>query len=675
MPTKDPKTRIDFIDGLRAVAIALVVCFHTHLPGVPNGFLGVDVFFVISGFLITGQIFDQVRTGSFSATNFFARRIMRIFPPLLLVVTAVLVAACLLPILPLDTKRIALSAMFSAAMVSNWYFLANADYFAPSGEREPLLHLWSLGVEEQYYLVAPAMVLAFGVLARRLRADAGLLWLGAAAALLAISLAAAIGYAAQKPALVFFATPLRAWEFATGAVAVLLLRRGMALPRALARAGALVALAAIMVASAAWPLSEHRLLLQGVATLGAGSVLSCGSFANGGIACRLLRMRLMVGLGLISYSLYLWHWPLLVLVRLTQLDPPTPLQTLLAGVMVPVLLAILTYLAVERPIRAWRRRGGSARAGLGTIAQGIAASMLIGSTAAAVAIAAGQLNSTDRFRPFAEATARIMEKCRAGARDEGPLAACRIGTGSDARVLLWGDSHALSISPAIDTIAAEAGLSGHVQWDGGCPPLPGNTIYVGDTTWTACMRQNDRVLRWLAAPELQSVTGVILAAAWMRGLWAATPAGAVADAAKLRDAMIRTIGELHGSGLRVLVLGQVPGVPFPAPECIFRAQSEAELRRCRYVSSEVDVMHGDIDTALRTAASQFDNTRFMEVKAAFCDHDYCWPGRGGSIYYSDTNHLSVSGARAVRDRYKDDFVWALAAPTRSTFSKAAATRR
>jgi hypothetical protein len=173
---------------------------------------------------------------------------------------------------------------------------------------------------------------------------------------------------------------------------------------------------------------------------------------------------------------------------------------------------------------------------------------------------------------------------------------------------------------------------------------------------------------------MQSVTGVILAASWRRSLRWVPTSGAVENAAKLRDAMFRTIRELRGLGLRVLVLGPVPDLPYPAPECIFRAQSEVDLRRCRYTSGEVDFMQRDIVTALRSATSQFDNTRFIDLKAPFCDVDYCWPGRGGHIYYSDTNHLSVSGARVLRDWYKNEIVWAFADQERDKPSTAAMPR-
>jgi peptidoglycan/LPS O-acetylase OafA/YrhL len=367
---KQDRARLGYLDGLRAVAVGLVVWFHAQLPGVPNGYLGVDIFFVISGFLITAQILDSVHAGSFSITDFYARRVLRICPPLLLVISATLIAVCLLLILPADMRRITLSAMASTAMVSNWYFLVHSNYFAPAAEREPLLHLWSLGVEEQYYLLAPA-ALVLGVLARRKSMNLYMLGLVCAAAILVFSLTAAFAFAASKPEHVFYSTPLRAWEIAAGAAAVLSIRRGLTLSRSISRIGVVVGLMAIGVASAVSAVEpRHRLVLQMLVVAGASLVALCGAFAQGGVASRVLGLRPMVGLGLISYSLYLWHWPVLAFWRLTHLDPTTPFENVLAGVIVPLLLAVLTYVTIERPIRAWRQSSGLAMVRSRTVAQG-----------------------------------------------------------------------------------------------------------------------------------------------------------------------------------------------------------------------------------------------------------------------------------------------------------------
>jgi hypothetical protein len=210
-----------------------------------------------------------------------------------------------------------------------------------------------------------------------------------------------------------------------------------------------------------------------------------------------------------------------------------------------------------------------------------------------------------------------------------------------------------------------AGLSAHLQWDGGCPPMPGNTIYAGEAIWKSCMRQNETILRWLSSAEFQDVTATILEAAWARYLGSAAPSASAAESASiLAEAMTRTIGQLRALGLRVLVLGPVPSMPYPVPECIFRAHSEADLRRCRYTSAEVDLAQGNIVAALRSATMKFDDTRFVDLRQAFCDMDYCWPARGGSIYYSDTNHLSGSGARILHDHFRSDLAWAFAASRR-----------
>ena len=143
-------SRLAYIDGLRGVAILSVVGYHAGLPGFSGGFTAVDVFFVISGYLIGGQIADAQRAGTFSFARFYARRFLRILPPLLVVLVAVVAAGFLLPLLPRDVQRVGDSAAASGAMVANWYFIKQTGYFAPAAETEPLLHLWSLGVEEQY---------------------------------------------------------------------------------------------------------------------------------------------------------------------------------------------------------------------------------------------------------------------------------------------------------------------------------------------------------------------------------------------------------------------------------------------------------------------------------------------------------------------------------------------
>ena len=167
-----PWGRLAYVDGVRAIAIIAVIGFHAHIPGFRGGFVGVDVFFVISGFLITHQIVSQLLTGRFSASDFYARRILRILPPLLLVTVVTLALAPLFAVLPQESHDLAKSAAATAAMISNYYFSSAGDYFSPQAEINPLLHTWSLGVEEQYYLLAPAFMGGIAALAARRHWDA-----------------------------------------------------------------------------------------------------------------------------------------------------------------------------------------------------------------------------------------------------------------------------------------------------------------------------------------------------------------------------------------------------------------------------------------------------------------------------------------------------------------------
>src|SRR5262245_61329978 len=224
--TSPDANRLPHIDGLRAVAILSVLAFDMHVPGFRGGFAGVDVFFVISGFLICGQIMDELNRGRFSFARFYARRVLRILPPMLLVVGLVLAVARALPMLPTETQRIGNSAAASAAMVANWYFMQQEPYF-DVGETEPFLHLWSLGVEEQFYLLAPLALVLASMAALRYRKPPPAAWIAITLAGLVVSLALALLFTRSKPQFGYYATPVRMWELSAGGLTACLVRSGL----------------------------------------------------------------------------------------------------------------------------------------------------------------------------------------------------------------------------------------------------------------------------------------------------------------------------------------------------------------------------------------------------------------------------------------------------------------
>ncbi len=327
------------IDGLRGVAVAAVVLYHWDFPGLGGGLSGVDVFFVISGFLITRILWGELQSGDFSVVRFYERRIRRIFPALFVVLAAsAAMAWALAP--PPDVLRLGQSLAASALFVANFYFLATGSYLGPAAQHSPLLHLWSLAVEEQFYLVFPWMLLAVWSWWRS-TVRVWLSLLAVASFVLALTLASFSASAA------FYFSGARFWELLLGSL-VALAPASFARTAWAAQAGGIAGLALIVAAlSGQW---------GGVGMEGAGPVVACVGaalvVALGGrersLAGRVLSSRALVSIGLISYSLYLWHWPLLVLHRLAQ-PLETPPWTLL---LVTVGLSVVTWKFVEQPVRA-----------------------------------------------------------------------------------------------------------------------------------------------------------------------------------------------------------------------------------------------------------------------------------------------------------------------------------
>ena len=356
------------IDGLRAVAVLPVLFYHAGIPGFPGGFVGVDIFFVISGYLICGMIDADIREASFSLADFYKRRALRILPALFAMFLATSVLAYVY-CLPVEFEDYAKSLASAIGSISNLYFAGSTGYFDAPAETKPLLHTWSLGVEEQFYLVAPLLMLVgwrFGrERARRLFAAATVL-----------SFVAAVVVSYRNTTFVFYLTPFRAWELGLGA----LLSLGFipAPASALARntcgiAGLLLLAGGILVGSPNLPL----LMMTSLASIGAALVIA-SSEREQSAAGRLLSLRPFVFVGLISYSLYLWHWPLIVFQRTDDvlLANGSGLLGKLALIGAATCIAWLSWRFVERPFRS-KARESSRGAVFGTAAATMMASVAL----------------------------------------------------------------------------------------------------------------------------------------------------------------------------------------------------------------------------------------------------------------------------------------------------------
>jgi peptidoglycan/LPS O-acetylase OafA/YrhL len=326
------------IDGLRAIAVISVLLFHLGVEAVAGGFLGVDVFFVISGFLITQLIGTQLEQGRFTLREFYLRRARRLLPALLATVALTLAAGCAL-LGPLYLQGLAASALSANVSASNIYFFRQSGYFDTDALFKPLLHTWSLSVEEQFYLVWPFLLM----IGWRWLGPRAALWLALAAGI--ASLALLQRYRVHTSA-IFFLAPFRVFEFAVGASTVWLQRWRPApwLAETLTLAGLLLIGAAVLGGDPQRSFSDVNLL---VPCIGTALVLYAGPARFAGW---LLRQRLMVGIGLISYSLYLVHWPLICLVKYQHFDPFDGVEK--AGLALAALvLALALFKLIEQPLR------------------------------------------------------------------------------------------------------------------------------------------------------------------------------------------------------------------------------------------------------------------------------------------------------------------------------------
>jgi len=487
-----PKYRPD-IDGLRAVAVASVLAFHAFPDALPGGFIGVDIFFVISGFLITTIIMQSHAAGDFSYRDFYARRIRRIFPALTLVLLATLGFGWY-ALLPREFTELGKQAAGGAAFIANFVFWSEAGYFDTAAETKPLLHLWSLGIEEQFYIFWPLLLaLAW----RRRWPVLRLLWVLAVASFL-VNVLTIHPYRTAA----FYSPASRFWELMVGGIlACMRLKAAGKAPAPAWRSHlqsclgvGLIVLGLVMTRSdKAFP--GWWALLP---TLGAASCIAAGP--AGLLNRHVLASRPMVWIGLISYPLYLWHWPLLVYARIVEEGEPAAwIRACL--VLASVALAWLTYRFVERFTRA-RTQVGMLR------------SLVAGSMAIAVAglLALGGMpprNGSDLLRKVTDAT--VDDNYYAGFEQQkiGAHPVKRVGSGPRT-VLLIGDSHILQYAPRALALADSAPArmaTTYFSTYGACPPVPG-MVAEGNP---GCEKARDEMLALALDPRIDTV---VVGACW-----------------------------------------------------------------------------------------------------------------------------------------------------------------
>jgi peptidoglycan/LPS O-acetylase OafA/YrhL len=621
------------IDGLRGVAVASVIAYHLRPAWLPGGFAGVDVFFVISGYLITGILLtrDELTLG-----EFYRRRIARILPALILVLLASSALAWAFLFRDEFDEFLKYTAG-SAAFIINIQLFRDAGYFDPVGWSKPLLHLWSLGVEEQFYLAWPPMLLLLSRVRRQ--------WVAPFTVVVAVaSLVGAVTMSGTSPVASFFLPVTRLWELLIGAF---LAQRTFVNPFRLSPAMEVFcsAVGAICIAAAfvspdaddAWPG-----ILTLVPTLGAALLLLAGE--NAWVNANLLSAKWLVGLGLISYPLYLWHWPLLSFGRIVGLGPSAAIRGLSSLVLigVAVVLSVLTYRYLEKSARSrptWRTAAilMSALAGVGVLAL----------------IARFRKLPTRLDSPATLAVAEARRDRPPFVHEQTTITMVAPGRAGDT-VLLLGDSHINQYWGRVETFHnARLDLPAVLLFSRvNCPMLP--RVELRDSF--ACRRRYDEALARASGPGIRTV---VFATYWARPfrtdtfayrgsrapLQLRTP---IADSVFAQ--MSRDLGSLVRAGKRVFIILPNPGGPTMdlkklLPERLGRGDVPVPAPASRRL---VAAWSDDVANELRVVARNAGAT-VLDPFDYFCDKETCGPFVGGAPMNQDDNHVrySFAGRRAT----------------------------
>jgi len=647
------------IDGLRAVAVLAVVLFHAGISSISGGFVGVDVFFVISGFLITTIIVKEIRRGDFSLTVFYERRIRRILPAFFVVMLFSAVVAYSL-LLPQDFENFGKSLVAASLSASNLLFWRESGYFDSMAELKPLLHTWSLGVEEQFYLFFPLLLMFIA----RFFKQRWTLWI----VLIAFSslLLSAWG-AKHKPSATFYLLPTRAWELALGG----LLAMG-AIPAIHQRHWREIeALTGFLLI--AWgigtltPESAFPGLNALYPCLGAALVIHAGS-SGPSMVGHVLSWHPLVLIGLISYSLYLWHWPLLVFTKYYLIRPLTTLETSTV-VASSFVAAIASWHFVERPFRKHKEKI-SRRAVFAGGVVATAVAVLFGSMMVLMQGVPGRL--PDDVVKLVEGAKDVSARSQACMEqnkrwNEGdPL--CKIGveTGPPSFIVL-GDSHAGALIPGIDKAAQEHGRTGWHAAMPSCPPLDGVSNR-NDETGLKCLKFRDGILKLIeSTPE---ITSVILIARWpvyaegtRYGTDDAGPKPVLVDQFNVglsnreifKLGLERTVSRLLLAKKKVYVVYSVPeiGRNVPSTSARFRLmESSADIRP---TVLEFEQRNAFVKEVIQGLAAQ-NKVSVLYPHDLLCTGGYCSVVAEGRSLYSDDDHLSVFGAEKIRRMYAPFFL-------------------
>lgn len=633
-----PKYRPD-IDGLRALAIISVVIFHAFPDWAPGGFVGVDVFFVISGYLISVIILKSLENNEFSFIEFYSHRVRRIFPALVLVVTAVYVAGWFI-LLSDEFKQLGKHITGSMGFTENFILWKEAGYFDVKTELKPLMHLWSLAVEEQFYLIYPLLIWT--------------LWKTRLNILIGIALLGGVSFALNAKGInndavkTFFAPQTRFWELLIGAVIAYVnvykshwrfwtrpaLPAGQSLSaNTLAIIGLLLIGIAIAAYSRTVPYPGVRAVLP---VFGAALLVLAGPHAW--VNSKLLSCKPLVWVGLISYPLYLWHWVLLSFLRIIQGEETDP-STRTVAVVLSILLSWLTFKLIELPLRFGEHRGFKT-AGLLFLAVvlgliGYTTYLKDGLTFRSDARFQDSRNGDTGHLEYHKYIAEKYFLCTpevvaAEALKWDTYTRCMQSKSSDqVDVALIGDSHAEHLFIGVAEALPEKNVAFYIK---GSPPFLDNPEF-------------KNIYR--AVIESQSIKTVILTMHWMARY------GEVPKESTLDGELIKAVDALSAAGKKVYLTDDVPVFPFDPEKCKGRRRF-SNNSICKMPRVVAKSQEDTYRAALMKVVESRPSVRLLPLTEYICDELSCSMTKGDAVLYRDHNHLNIIGSALVGRKLIED---------------------
>ena len=680
------------IEGLRAVAVLAVVLFHAGIPGVGGGFVGVDVFFVISGFLITGLLWREVSTtGTVRLGRFYGARARRLLPASALVGVVIMICQALL-VPPLLARTAIDDGIACALYVGNYRFaLRGVDYFA-SKVPSPFEHYWSLGVEEQFYVVWPALIIGTAWLIRRVRRRAGAHatsrqtpYLVVLALVGAVSFALSLVLTHTAPSMAFFSLPTRAWELAAGGLVALTATHWRRLPARPAAIAGWAGLALILLActrlDSTTPYPGTAALLP---VLGTALVIGAGCAAPLQGCGRVLAWRPMQAVGRVSYSWYLWHWPVILVAKVFVV--PLLGHAVWVGLVAVLIsggLAVLTTRFVENPLRfaAPLRRSAAKSLALGAAVTAVAVAVGVvlhvpnpvghGPAAPTMTVTAPPVPTGGDIALYDAAVQDVFAQVQAAvaasadlkavpsnldppltdvAESKAPLAAsngcfrnffevgqpeCATGdTTSATTVALVGDSNAGMWGAAFQQVAVQRHWRLESLTKSGCPLLDLPIINpLLRREYTECEQWRGQITDRLRAERPK----LVVLSMWRRyGARYGWASGFTSYDAGTNDSLTRVVQQLRGTGTQVLVLGPIPDLHSMVPVCL-----SGHLDDATACSSPRSTAVNEPGIAAEAAATKAGGGRYADVTALFCTADRCPPIVGNTVVYLDQDHVTV----------------------------------